>query len=249
MYRSVYDFKGFYNMKIGRVARRIMQTRIQEFWPDMKDMRVMGYGYAIPYLAGMSAQAERVFSVMPAGQGAHIWPQTAEEKNLVCVAEEVELPLESNSVDRILLMHSLEFSEMLQPHLQEISRVLKANGKILAIVPNRGGLWAQADWTPFGRGTPYSAGQIAYYLTDNGFVHERTEGALYMPPVKSSLIFKSAGIIERFGQRFMPFGAGVHMVEATKQIYARVGPDGGSKVTVRGRTFMPRPVPLGRQSG
>lgn len=247
MYRSVYDFKNFYNTKIGRVTRRVLQARIQEFWPDMRGMRVMGYGYAVPYLGGF-AETERVFSVMPAAQGVHHWPQGAEDKNLVCVAEEAELPIESNSVDRILLMHNLEFSELLQPSLQEISRVLKANGKILAIVPNRAGLWARADWTPFGRGTPYSAAQIAYYLSDNGFVHERTEGALYMPPVKSSFIYKSAGLFEKGGRKFMPFGAGLHMVEASKQLYARVGPQSGSKVTVRGRTFLPRPVPQGLQS-
>lgn len=248
MYRSVYDLKAFYNTKIGRVTRRVIQTRLHECWADVSGMRVMGYGYAAPYLAGFMDQAERVFSVMPAAQGAHHWPQGAEDKNLVCVAEEAELPFESNSIDRILLMHNLEFSELLQPNLQEVSRVLKANGKILAVVPNRGGLWARADWTPFGRGTPYSSAQIAYYLTDNGFVHERTEGALYMPPVKSSLIFKSAGFCEYMGQNYMPFGAGLHIVEATKQLYARAGPSGGSRVTVRGRTFLPRPVPLGRQS-
>ena len=46
MYRSVYDLKLFYNSKIGRVVRRVMQRRIREIWPDVTGMRILGCGYA-----------------------------------------------------------------------------------------------------------------------------------------------------------------------------------------------------------
>lgn len=243
MYRSVYDLKAFYNGKVGRVVRRVMQKKIRNFWPDVHAMRVMGCGYATPYLRIFKDEAERVFSVMPAGQGAHHWPQTGEEKNLVCLAEEGELPIENSSVDRILLIHSLEFSELLGPSLQEIWRVLKANGRVLVVVPNRGGLWSQADWSPFGQGTPYSHSQICYYLRDNGFIHERTEEALFVPPVKFSPFLKMAGILESYGPYILPFVAGVHMVEASKQVFASIDRQGGSKVRVRGRNLIPRPMP------
>ena len=141
------------------------------------------------------------------------------------------------------MIHAVEYSERLQPNLQEIWRVLKSNGRLLVIVPNRNGLWARADWSPFGQGTPYSASQIIHYLHDNLFTHEHTEGALYMLPSKSNTLLKSAGLFERIGQSILPFGAGVHIVEATKQTYARSGPDSGSKVGVGTRDFIPRPVP------
>lgn len=245
MYRSVYDLKAFYNSRAGRVIRRILQQRIREFWPDTHGLRVVGCGYATPYLRMFMEEAERVFSVMPAGQGAHVWPYTGDEKNLVCLSEEAELPLETNSVDRLIMVHSIEFSEFLKPSLQEVWRVLKSNGRVLVIVPNRAGFWARADWSPFGQGTPYSAGQLNYYLRDNLFVHERTEEALFMLPFKFSPFLKSAGFFERLG-KVVSIGAGVHMVEASKQLYAKADMDSGSKVTVRGRGFLPRPaVPQG----
>ncbi len=240
MYRSVYDLKSFYNGKIGRVVRRVLQERIRDIWPDVHGLRVLGGGYASPYLRSFMAEAERVIGVMPAGQGAHDWPQDG--KNLVCLAEEGELPIESNSIDRVVLIHSLEFAELLQPALQEVWRVLKSSGRVLVVVPNRGGLWSRADWSPFGQGTPYSASQIHYFLHDNLFVHERTEEALFMPPLRFGGVLKFASVFERLG-RYVPFMAGVHIVEASKQLYARADKGSGSKLRVRGRGFMPRPAP------
>ena len=240
MYRSAYDLKAFYNTKVGRVIRRVLQERIRAFWPDVKGLRVMGCGYATPYLRIFTEEAERVISFMPAGQGAHDWPQDG--KNLVFVSEEGELPIENSSIDRILLIHNLEFSELLRPSMEEIWRVLKPNGRLLIIVPNRAGLWIRADWSPFGQGTPYSASQIYYYLRDNLFVHERTEDALFVPPVKFSLILKSAKVFERFGKMLFPFLGGVHMVEASKQLYGNINKGAGSKVKIRGRNFIPRPI-------
>lgn len=247
MYRSAYDLKSFYNSRVGRVVRRILQAHIREFWPDVNAMRVMGCGYASPYLRVFMGEAERAFGVMPAGQGAHHWPQGADEKNLICLSEEAELPLENNSVDRVILVHSLEYAELLQPTLEEVWRVLKANGRVLVIVPNRSGFWARADWSPFGQGTPYSVGQLCYYLRDNSFIHERTKEALFLPPLRSGLMLKSAGLFERIGRYLFPFAAGVHMVEASKQLFA-ADKSSGSKVRVRGRAFLTRPVPQGMSS-
>lgn len=251
MYTSVYDLKAFYNTRIGRIVRRVLRDRIAGFWPDSAQMRVMGYGYALPYMSAFMPDAERIFNVMPAGQGTHQWP--VDGKNLTCLSEETELPLETNSVDRILMIHSLEYSEISKQTLQEVWRVLKSNGRMLLIVPNRAGLWARADWSPFGQGTPYSASQIVRYLKDNLFVHERTEEALFMPPFSSSIVMKSAGWFEYLGQSIVPFAAGVHMVEASKQLYARPGTPSGTKVRVRGRGLFggtPSPEPaLSRKKG
>ena len=114
--------------------------------------------------------------------------------------------------------------------LTEIWRVLKSNGRMVLVVPNRGGFWARGDSTPFGQGAVYSLAQVKRLLRDYGFVHEGHLGALYLPPVFAFM--KSLRWFERFGQRFLPFGAGVHIVEVSKQLYADARPSGGSKVGV-----------------
>lgn len=241
MYRSIYDLRSFYSSKTGRVVRRILQQRLSGLWPETQGLRVMGIGYATPYLRAFQSGAERLFAAMPPGQGAHIWP--TEGPSCVTLCESSELPFETNSIDRVLLIHELEFSEFLQPALQEIWRVLKSTGRLIVVVPNRNGFWARAEWSPFGVGTPYSAMQIEFYLRDNLFVHERTEGALFMPPLRNRFSENFAGLFESLGRK-CPFMPGVYIVEASKQIYATPLKGGGSKIHVRGRGgLIPKPVP------
>ena len=221
MQTTVYDLKAFYDSKVGRIVRRIISERMSEFWPSAEGMRIMGYGYATPY-----------------------WPRQTGEKNLVALSDEDALPLETESIDRILMVHALEYEKNIHPNLNEIWRVLKSNGRVLFIVPNRSGFWAHSEWSPFGQGTPFSVSQICHYLKEHKFIHERTEEALFMPPVKSSMLMKSAGMIEDMGKVFLPFAAGVHMVEVSKQLYASNNRGGGSKVGVMEGVVMP-----GRKAG
>jgi hypothetical protein len=44
---------------------------------------------------------------------------------------------------------------------------------------------------------------------------------LFIPPAKGRMIMRSAPAWERIGKRWFPTFAGVLMVEATKQIYAK----------------------------
>ena len=64
------------------------------------------------------------------------------------------------AVDRVLLVHALEMAHDPGALLREVWRVLAAGGRLLAVVPNRRGLWARMDTTPFGHGRPYSRTQI-----------------------------------------------------------------------------------------
>lgn len=235
MQTSVHDLKHFYDSKTGRVVRRVLLGRIREFWPEAKGLRLMGYGYAAPYINGISEGAERSFAIMPAAQGVHHWPRGGREKNRATLAAEDALPLETESIDRIIMIHALEYAANIHPNLNEIWRVLKPNGRVLFVVPNRSGFWAHSEWSPFGQGTPFSVAQLCYYLKEHHFIHERTEEALFMPPSQSSFLLKFAGLFERTGQTFLPFAAGVHMVEASKQLYAGTGSGGGSKVGVMER--------------
>jgi len=238
--RSISHLKQFYAGRTGRIVRNIISARIRFLWPDIQRLSLLGTGYAMPYLDEMAGDAERALALMTPAMGVHAWPQSP-AKNRVCLSEDSELPLENNSIDRILCVHHLEHSEFVPAALQEIWRVLKANGRILIIVPNRAGLWTRADWSPFGQGTPFSRAQIGRYITDNGFLLEGVEEALFLPPVNSQSILKLAPFIERIGRNVIPLAAGVYILEASKQIFAPIDRGAGSRVTVRGRGLI-RPV-------
>ncbi|HLJ62474.1 MAG TPA: methyltransferase domain-containing protein [Stellaceae bacterium] len=219
MFADVVDLRDFYTTRLGQVARRMIQRRMRLLWPEVTGLRLLGVGYATPYLRPFRHEAERVIALMPASQGVLAWP--GDGPNSVALADEGELPLPDFSIDRVLLVHGLEYSEQARLLLREIYRVLAGGGRLLTVVPNRRGIWARIDGTPFGQGRPYTQGQLLRLLREESFTPERTDAALYMPPTRSRMMLRSAAAFEKLGEhRFTTF-AGVSVVEATKQIYAK----------------------------
>src|SRR5690606_17430547 len=146
-------------------------------------------GFAAPLLRPYLGPARRVIALMPGPQGVMPWPAGGENVSVLC--EETVWPLETGSVDRLVLMHGLDVSERTGPLLQEAWRVLGPGGKALVIVPNRAGLWARRDATPFGYGRPYSASQLEATLRQAAFFPERSLSLLYQPPSQRRFWLKS----------------------------------------------------------
>lgn len=212
------DLRDFYRTSLGQMAQRLLRQRIREIWGDTAGMSVLGLGYATPYLLPFRDEAQRTVAVMPATQGVLHWP--AEGPGLVALGDETELPLPDVSLDRVLLVHGLESSEQLRPMLREIWRVLADGGRLLAVVPNRRGIWARLDRTPFGNGHPYTTSQVARLLRDTMFTPTQSVPALFVPPSTSRMMIASAPAWEEIGTRWFPTFGGVLLVEASKQIYA-----------------------------
>lgn len=218
MWMDVVDLRDFYASALGGTARRMIRRRIRDIWPESKNMKVLGLGYTTPYLGMFKTDAERTLAFMPAAQGVLHWPN--ETRSLTTLVDEADLPLEDLSMDRVLIVHAVECSEQLRSLLREVWRVLKGNGKVLIVVPNRSGVWARMERTPFGFGRPYSPRQLNTLLRDTMFTPVRAERALYVPPSKSRMVLGSAPAWENIGHRLFPGFAGVCLVEATKQVYA-----------------------------
>ena len=219
MASDVVDLRDFYRSGLGQVARRMIRRAIQRVWPDLHGMRLLGIGYTTPFLTALSGDTERTVALMPASLGVLRWPPDG--RNLVTLADEGELPFADYSIDRVLLVHALETSEEIGPMLKEIWRVLAGGGRLLIVVPNRRGIWARLDRTPFGSGRPYTMSQLSQLLRDEQFTPVGADTALFIPPAKGRMIMRSSPAWERIGKRWFPTFAGVLLVEATKQIYAK----------------------------
>jgi SAM-dependent methyltransferase len=210
----------FYATSRGAVAALLLRERLNGLWPSLPGQSVLGLGYAAPYLRLWREEAQRCVALTPAQVGAARWPAGA--PNLSCTAEEDALPFPDLCFDRILLVHGLEAAENARRLLREVWRVLKDDGRLLIVAPNRRGMWAHLESTPFGQGQPYSPGQIGGLLAASMFRVDRRDTVLYLPPVNLRLVLRSARLWERIGRRFVPQLAGVTLTEAVKDMYAAV---------------------------
>jgi hypothetical protein len=102
---DVVDLRDFYRSALGQVARRMIRRALQRIWPDLRGMRLLGFGYATPFLPALAPDTERTVAVMPASLGVLRWP--AQGRNLVALGDGGELPFGDYSIDRVLLVHGL----------------------------------------------------------------------------------------------------------------------------------------------
>lgn len=242
MHTDIVDLRQFYLSPLGQLAEASIGRALTSLWPRLPDERLVGLGYALPYLERFSEDAERTFAFMPAGQGAVNWP--AGTLSATALVFDEELPLPDACIDRILLVHSLEFAESPREMLKEIYRVLAPGGRLVIVVPNRRGVWARLEHTPFGAGRPYSRGQLTTLLRETNFTPGAFAGALFFPPYRSRVMLKLFHGIEPAGRRLMPMFSGVIAVEAQKRLYQ------GLPVHARSsrRVFVPVLAPQGLPS-
>lgn len=220
MHLDVQDLKKFYyRTGLGRVAQKAIRDQTRAIWKNTTGQTVVGFGFAAPLLRPFLPEARRVTALMPGPQGVMHWPMGHDNISVLC--EETSWPIQSGSVDKLVLMHGLETCENPATLLDECYRVLGPGGRALFIVPNRAGLWSRRDATPFGYGRPYSLSQLEAQLKKHAFTPEHHRAVLFAPPSHKKFWMKSAQAIERIGSKVSShFAGGVLMVEATKQVYA-----------------------------
>lgn len=254
MHLDVIELRRFYyRTHLGQFVQKAIRDAISAHWPDAKGQNVAGFGFALPFLRPFKDGAQRVVGLMPAQQGAFHWP--VEGANIAVLTDEHRWPLSTGFVDRLIVVHGLENSDRPNAVLAEAHRVLAPGGRALFITPNRTGLWARREVTPFGHGRPYTVTQLERYLRQNSLEPMRHSAALYAPPSQKRFWLKTAGMAERTGRKLDAQRlAGAIIVEVAKTAYA--APRSGAAVSAKtplevlGGIARPKPKPAtGRTAG
>lgn len=230
MTHDIVDLIDFYATPLGQSTAAAIRLMIAKLWPESNTDTFLGIGYPLPFIP-VQDNIKRTLVFMPAQQGIIQWPD--ESKNLCCLINEDSLPLPNESIDRIIVIHSLEHSAQTRPYLRELWRVLAGNGRLLVIAPNRRGLWAQSDETPFGHGNPYTMTQLSHILKENQFTPLKSIRGLYSIPSHSRLLRNASRILEKVGPSILSKFSGLVCIEATKQVYCSYPEKRSSLVLMR----------------
>ena len=219
MFEHASDLNDYYRSRQGRhVAKRLRQY-LKDFWSKAPNACNAVIGYGAPVLRAEDMPIQTIF--LPERLGAERWPAKGPDRTVL--ANSHMLPLQNVQLDRILALHALEFDSDPRHFLEECWRVLDGAGRIMVMVPNRTGLWARAERTPFGHGRPFSRRQLRDLFATNGFTVCQVRTLLFMPPVEMGLFLRFGSQIEHLGRTWSPRVGGVLCIEAEKMLYAPSG--------------------------
>lgn len=243
---DVVDLREFYASPLGKATRRIVGHHVVTAIGPVRERTILGLGFAPPYLDLLQPATGRLLAFMPARLGVLQWP--AGQPVASALVDEFDLPLLESAADAVFMIHALEVSDSPVELLREVWRVLAPQGKLVLIVPNRRGLWAGLDSSPFGQGQPYSRTQLTSLLKEAQFSAQNWTYALRMPPSQREWVHKAAPVFERMGGWLASRLSGVMIVEAVKQVYAFSPGKRARRLVPRlAPALLPRPAPLGRK--
>lgn len=216
MWHDILKLRDFYHGSVGRVVRRVLRPYVENWLKP--EGYVLGIGYVQPY---MKHQIDNPHAhiLMPARMGVMHWPQGHDNRTLM--AWEHHLPCADNSIDTVFIAHTLEYVGDPQALLNEAWRVLKPQGRLLLMVPNRNSPWCRVELplSPFVRGHPYSSREVHKLLRVCHFTVNQAIYGLYVPPTTRGWLLGAHVTFEKIGQRWWPLLGGVMLIEARKDMY------------------------------
>mgnify|MGYP000252217546 CR=1 FL=1 len=125
---DVGQLKAFYDSPAGHKQCRIIREKIRLFWPFVEKEKIIGYGFTLPYLPVFGAD-NNMLALTPASIGALDMHQGI----LSVMADETQLPVRNEVIDKILAAHALENAADVHNLIFEFWRILKPYGRALFI--------------------------------------------------------------------------------------------------------------------
>ena len=166
------------------MARRLIRRRLRALWPNvtrrararprLRDALSRGSSARRPSAAWPSCRRSRACCTgRPRGRAS-----SRSSTRPSCRCPNV-------SVDRVLLVHAARMHRAAAP---DAARGLARDARrrpALVVVPNRRGIWARIDRTPFGQGHPYAAASCRGCCATTCSCRCAPSRALFMPPSRS----------------------------------------------------------------
>jgi SAM-dependent methyltransferase len=135
-----------------------------------------------------------------------------------------QLPVASESVDVVVLPHTLDFHPRPHAILREVDRILIPEGHVVILGFNPVSLWGLSrvlltwrEHMPW-RGQYYTLTRLRDWLALLGFDCMPRKGVFFRPPLANEKVMQKLMFMERFGQRCCPFISAVYALTARKRM-------------------------------
>lgn len=216
----------FWQSPLGRSVVQAEQALLQ---PWLEKSR----GYHLLWIGGRSAvdalQASPIRHQME-------WRPTLEtaDHSACLVADPAYLPLPDESVDCVLLVHSLEVLERPHALLKEAARVLLSKGEMLIVGFNPWSLWGSLKWMPswmqptqltlFHQASLLPLNKLDDWLTFVDLQRDECQRGFYRPPcTREKTLSRLARLDQKFTQRQWPLN-GIYVLKVSKRLGCPIQP-------------------------
>lgn len=202
----------FYKSNLGQITTKIITQNTKNLWQNNNGQNILGFGYCSHIFENLNNKDARIINYQ-------ICDDIPNKIFGDVLGNEERTPFADDFFDKIMCLHSFEESPNPQKTLRELWRILKPEGSLILIVPNRRGAWARSDETPFGHGRPYSRSQIINILNNSLFDIICAKRILFCPPYNIKLLCNLAQKFEKLGTNLLPTFGGLLFFEIKKRVF------------------------------
>jgi SAM-dependent methyltransferase len=134
------------------------------------------------------------------------------------------LPFKTDTIDVVILPHTLDFTPYPHQVLREVERILIPEGHVVITGFNPLSLWQLWRWSLGWRRQPPWCGhffgqfRLRDWLTLLGFDVTHKQYFFYRPPVRNARLMQRLGFMEKLGQRLWPIAGAGYMLVARKRV-------------------------------
>jgi SAM-dependent methyltransferase len=225
------QMRRWYESSLGKLLAQTEQSALDRILPNLFGYHLLQVGCNGRNLLAASRILHKVAMVKVSGLCGRVslagplTEQVSSQLNIPLLAGDPEkMPILTDSIDAVILYHTLEFAH--DPHqvLREAERILVPEGHIVMLVFNPFSLWGLRRLIPFGRGALPWCGRfmsllrLKDWLALLGFEIISTEPLFFRPPLNQPGIQSRLSRMEKWGGRWWSIFGAVHMVVARKKV-------------------------------
>ena len=205
----------WFDSDLGRLLVSEEQATLGQITRHLFGYQLLELGYPVNNLSYLSAcPVKNKIRIAPGG--------IADPLSLVAQFE--RLPVASDSIDAVILPHTLDFSIGPKEVLREVERVLIPEGRLIVCGFNPISLWGASRMMPGRRKRlPWGGHFISYprlqdWISLLGFDVVQVHCKMFRPPIPRVSLMTRLKLMETYGARLFPWLAGVYVVEAIKRV-------------------------------